>query len=454
MKKYLTIHTVQRLLLLVAISSIIIFHTNVLFTKICWVLCAILFAIESQLAIYATFFFDAFFVSAGFFPNLFFTVKHFHIAIILLTLIQLLKGELWIKLKRNCGSAFILFCWLFLLAISTYSSYFQTDTISILRTNANILSLILSSTLLVCIIDNNKTVFKNALFFFILGVCLRVVLAGLIHFGFRFYQQEEGLMNNNHIGFLTSSSIFIVLAFLMTQKRKIEKLFFSILLIFIFSGLLFSCSRTGWISFFLSFICFNFLFFLMDKTNCHNATFIKKRYFLMLNLSIFSLIVLTAFLMNFNIHERISALPQLLTSDYWYFTLHDRQNFGFLGIFRLNQFNTFNFIMKHSYLFGIGLSHQVTDFHSLYMTVIAGTGLVGFFLFLYFCFLWFKSLFIKIFIQTRDGLNLFRLAILSSCFIWLFYSFMETFIVQFHIWLIITAGLILQKEFTQPKVKD
>ena len=140
MRKNSTMQAGQLLLLFIAVASTIIFRSNVLITKMNWLLCLILFALESRLAVYATFFFGAFFTSAGFFQNLFFTVKHFHIAIWLLFVIELLKGDLWSRIKQNYSDGLMLIPWLGLLLISTISSFFQIDTISALRTNANILS--------------------------------------------------------------------------------------------------------------------------------------------------------------------------------------------------------------------------------------------------------------------------------------------------------------------------
>jgi len=435
----------QRLIVLFALSVTVAFQNHIFLSKFGWLFLAILCGVHADFAIYATFFFSAFFISSGFFPDLFFTIKHFHIAIWLLVLVQFLKGHFLEALRKNLESATLFLIWIIILGVSTISAFSGEELVRVLRTNGNILIVLLSSFCLSCFV-RRKDVLLNGLLFFVFGVCLRIGFAAFSHLKLPSFYPTENLLFNNHLGFLTSSSIFLLLPFVLTGYGRLKKTISWVLLVIVFSGLFLSCSRTGWLSFLLAFFSFSFFFFLIRKNrNASGLVYRVKWLFVGMILMFVSII---SFFVSFNesVFERAYALKKLLDPLYWTYTLHDKENFGFLGFNRLRQFSIVGDILKDRWIAGIGFTHDVTDFHSLYLSILGGTGLIGLLLFLLFCGLW-TSAIIKRIRESKDGLNSFRIAVLASFLVWLLYSFLETFIIQFNVWIILTIGILLQREW-------
>ena len=73
---------------------------------------------------------------------------------------------------------------------------------------------------------------------------------------------------------------------------------------------------------------------------------------------------------NLSVFNRFYELGMLFDPGYWHYTFTDTQNFGFLGIFRLNQLYDLGAILRQSPLIGVGFTRQVVDFHSLYFTFL------------------------------------------------------------------------------------
>ena len=100
--------------------------------------------------------------------------------------------------------------------------------------------------------------------------------------------------------------------------------------------------------------------------------------------------------------------------------------------------------MGHA-VFGIGLVRRVTDFHSLFLTILGGTGLVGLLTFLGFCESWIRQI-IHGMVRGDDKGNVFRAALLACLANWLIYSLTESFFLFFNIWVIIAAGIAMSKK--------
>ena len=166
-------------------------------------------------------------------------------------------------------------------------------------------------------------------------------------------------------------------------------------------------------------------------------------------LTFFSIFIATFFTKGL-FGQRIRTLKRLLIPEYWSYTIHDVKNFGFLGFQRLTQFGELSKILKVHPVWGVGLIHSVTDFHSLFLTILAGTGFVGLFLFLFFLFSWARKLVVPHLHHDKDGLYLYRVGALCACLVWVLYSFMESFVVQFHIWIMLAVGCVLHETLTAP----
>ncbi len=437
----------QRLVVLISLIAVIALQKHILLGKFAWLAIALLCGINVDFAVYAIYFFAAFFNGVGYFPKLFFTLKHLHIALILLIGIHLLKGNLWSKTFRNAKKSFSLTLWIAILVISTLSALMgiggKGQVLRVLMTNANILSLVFAAFVLVCLIER-KELILNSLLFFVFGVSLRVILGAAANHHLPYLPTEEPLLFNNHIGFLSCFSLFILLPFLITKQGIARRIICWFLLILIFSGLLLSYSRTGWFSFLILYPIF-FLWLRKIKINPANPRSGQQYIgYLAVTFLTFLVILIAGILLDQEILPRLYIFKKLLDPQYLYYTLHDKQNFGSLGIHRLAQFSVLGHIFARHWLVGTGFTHEVFDFHSLYLTVLGGTGLVGLSLFFIFCILWFQKLMVASF-RTIDNLNVFRIGILFATLVWLFYSFFETFLVQFNMWIIIATGMLMSE---------
>lgn len=422
------------------------FQKQLFLNKFGWLFLALLFAINTDYAVYAAFFYAAFFHGTGFFPNLFFTVKHFHIVVSLLVFILFLRSELWPKVKANYKSAYnLLIPWILIILISTIAAFLNDgdQMFRAFRTNTNILTLLVSSFLFICTMDR-KQLIVNALLFFSFGVAVRIFFASFSSATGAEFFYHEYIFFNNHIGFLSASAIFILFALTLTSKPKLKASHYVIsglLLLMIFTGLLLSCSRTGWFAFLVGSAVFTYFFSRMRKSQYTREAMVSRLVLLGVT-SLLALIVVMGISWNQDLFSRITSLKRFLDMDYLQFTLHETKNFGPFGIFRLNQFYSLQEILMNNWLVGVGFIKKVTDFHSLYLTLLGGSGVLGLGLFLIFALRW-SSLLLDNLSKLDDGTNLIRLGVFSTFIVWLIYSLMETFVVQFNIWIVLAVGTIL-----------
>lgn len=426
-----------------AMAMTIVFQGHNYLGKFGWLMFAILCGMNTSYAIYAAFFFAAFFRPSGFFPDLFFTIKHFHIAIWLLIFIQFLKGNLTQMVRQGLFQGLAFLPWVMILVISAFSAFYNVDPLQAFRTTGNISLVIFNMLVLICAIDK-ESIFLNGLMFFIMGACLRIMLAlsAIVIPTPSFL--VEGLFYNNHLGFLSASAIFLLLPFMFTKHKVMRTEISWLLLATLLSGLVLSCSRTGWVSFTIVFVIFTALFWkLLNLNRISQPAFQKKRLLTMILLALLVVIGVSGFI-NKWVLVRIWDLIRLFNLEYLNFTIHDHVNFGFLGIIRLHQFYVLKEILQAHWITGMGFSRTVTDLHSLYLTIAGAAGGLGAYFFVHFIVTWIHQILRHTF-YSNDRLNAFRIGAFCSFLIWLLYSVMETFIIQFDVWLIITAGIILTK---------
>ncbi|GEM_PF-4457476 len=432
----------QKIIFLSALLLTVI-SQDPLFGKLSWIMLIIICGFNANFSAYAVFFFSAFFIPSVFNVPLFFTIKHFHIAFVVLLAVYFLKQNLFYKIRKNVYSIFPFVPWLLILSVSFISSILYHQTHSALSMSANILSVVISFSVIACILVGEYELILNSLLFFIFGVSTRIFLAAdKTFYGWPVSRLAEPLIHNTHVGFLASSSLFLLLPFILTKQDFKKQLVSWFMLIFVSMGLLLSCSRTAWFSALISYFLFFILLFLLRHTNHLPKMKISIKWFIAGVSLLFFTLLLVGICSSQEMMDRLAALQIFFEADYWQYILQDRQNFGPFGFFRLAQFSTVGNIIKHNFLFGVGLSREVTDFHCFYLTIFGGTGLFGLFLFFSFCFLWMKSLLRQMF-QGRDDLNVFRIGVFCAFFVWLVSSLMETFIIQFNVWMIITMGIIL-----------
>lgn len=429
-----------------ALILTVAFQGHLLLRKLGWVLLAGLSLMKIDFAILAAAFFSAFFISSGFIPDLFFTVKHFHVMMALIGFAILVSRRLfstvWTGAKQNGNQIYNLIFWLGILFISNLSAVSGALDLHALKTSANLLSLLACSALLTSLIREAPMI-GNTLLFLGFGVLIRIILSSLASLGGYQSQFFEPIAYNNHLSFLITSSFFLLLPIFFSSTQLSKKVSILVMLIVLFAALVFTRSRTGWFTFVICFSLYAISFF--KYCTRHNETQLAragKRFYVTISFVFVSIFVM-ALLINVDVWLRVDYLKFFVDWEYLKFMVRDVQNFGFLGIGRLNQFVVTWEIFKHHWLTGVGFTHAVTDLHCLYLTFLAGSGIAGFLMFILFCCRWFRRL--LQFLAIKDESNLLRIGVMYSLLVWLLSSLMESFFLQFHIWLIIAMGMILAK---------
>lgn len=409
--------------------------------RIGWMLLAILFTMN-RLCIYcALFFFAPWFHSTGFMTNLFFSLKHFHVAFFLALIVQAIDGSLLKALPGGFRSGRGLYSIILILAIGVINFLRFSHPIQSLRTPANILLTLAILIYLFGLLDSfgtekSKTVRYGVMFFFSavvvqVFIALQNTLAGTLYLG-------TPLVHNNHIGILCAFSSFYGLGLFLTEKNGFPKNLFACAALITISATIASCSRTSWLSFLFCLCCFLILIYRYQCVK--SAAVIRKRHALVAFL-ILTILVFSISMINPIVCERVKNLPQLLDGAYWRYTLNDFQNFGFLGIFRLQQIYDLKSLLYTQPILGVGFIKNLVDFHGLYFCLLGASGMIGLLLFSDFVRRVLNQLFEQIKIRKNDDLFFLRLASFCALLTWLLCSFLESYFVQFSPWIAIFLAM-------------
>ncbi len=413
--------------------------------RIGWVVLVVLFVLDTKYAIFSIFFFSAFFHSSHFFVHLPLTVKHFHLAVFLILMIQTLRGELWKELKVAFRNGRLFFPFLFIPFLGGVNLFFY-PSFKALYTLLN-LSLVWGLMFYAFgmtkhAIESRGTqtfLLQRAISFFVWGVIVQTFL-GFYNTMTQQLFMEINLFHNNHLGFLCAITLFYAF-----HRSDVKNPWWKTLLItgatlITFAGLFASLSRTAWFSFVFSFFIYLFVVHTRKQTcadrNIHRAFF---RYVLIL----FVLLGMMLCMSNHPVMERVYNLPQLLDLHYWQYTIHDKGNFGFLGALRLRDLTTIREILSQTPIFGIGFLRKVVDMHGFFWVILGATGLMGFTFFSLFIIQVLKKLWEFIWGENRLESIYLACAVFSSIIVWLTASLLETYFLQFFIWLpILIASFI------------
>ena len=414
--------------------------------RIGWVLLGILFTVHWRYGIYALFFFSAFFHSAGFLPNLPWTIKHFHIAFLIVVTVFIMQNRTLKNWKKFLKESKPLMPLAVILGISLANILIFYPSFYNFRTSANLFSIfaiILSLKIFLSnfLYEDVALIIKKSLLVFSSAIALQVLIAVINHV-FKFNFLNINLFHNNHLGNLCSAGFFCVIPMFIAEKKNSVRIYALFLSGVIFSGIVLSCSRTAWLSF--AICLFLFLFFTYtyaSKTpNFKSGEFYNRVLYLIIGITFATFLIC---LLNENVFSRMSNIKQLIDKDYWIYTINDVQNFGFLGRLRREQFLEMFMILKEHLLFGIGFIHRVVDFHGFFMVILGGTGILGFFVFCCFVINYIRNFFISLSIEKDDSIAFLKIGVFSSFCAWLLSSITETFIVHFFVWIIILSGIIL-----------
>lgn len=416
-----------------------------------WMLLAILFSVNLRFAFYALFFYASWFYPSGFLSNvLFFDLKHYHLAFFLALTVDAIENNPIQKIKEGAWKSWKLLPVMAVLAIGLLN-YLRFDMpAQALRTPANLGLIFLTLFYLWGLYDKLKeeapevNSISKAMSFFLAGVTLQVfiafqnTLAHTLHY-------NMPLLHNNHIGILCAFSSFYALGLFLYERDPFMKRLWGIDSLLLTGATIASCSRTAWFSFLASFFIFAAVGYRYLPESYRPI--VRKRHTVAFMVSVGILTVLLSRLFDM-VLNRFRGLPKLLDWNYWLYTLSDYQNFGFLGIFRLQQIYVLKDILLTQPFLGVGFIKQVVDFHGFYFTVLAGTGFTGLAIYAFFCRDMIHGIFEKVKLRQpgEDPACFFlRLSAMAGFIAWLFCSFMETYFVQFSAWITVWLVMVLSE---------
>jgi len=422
-----------------------------------WLLLGFVCLYHFRSAVNTVFFFSAFFAGSGFFQNPLVTVKHFHIGLALLILAGILRWK-WVlrTAKENWRSRLVFIFWIIVIAISATSLWRVGEGWEQgLRTTGNLFLTLMCASFLSILLSPEDAI--HGLAFLVLGTCVRGASGLLSYCGIPGFYLNEILIFNNHIAFYLTTALFCLLPFIAVTKERWVKICYILTFYFLFFLLVLTCSRTSYLSFVIGLMCF---VLVGRRFNVKGLSELKFVLFLLLLVCLGGTLVLWIKVYYFPVEVplaqpslgylihvvgvRLKSILNLFLPYYWERVLVDKENFGFLGYHRMDQFQVVGEILKDHWILGIGLLRRVTDFHSLYLTLLGATGIIGLGSFLAFCYYWMRQL-LRSIVPLDAKTNIFRVALLSCMVNWLATSLMETYFLQFNIWTMMTAGIALGK---------
>lgn len=412
--------------------------------RIGWMLLTILFVADLRFAFYALFFYAAWFHPTGFMESLPFTLKHFQLAFLIALTAQGVAGGFTKSSLLVLQKAKIFYYFFALLAIGMIN-YFRFDRPEqALRSPGNMLFVIAGLFYLFVLLDKfpgrKEKLIKRGLCFFISGVAIQVLIAFQNTVSGNLYLNMP-LIHNNHMGILCAFSAFAGLGVFLSETNHNEKKLWGVVTLAIMAAAIASCSRTAWLSFIAGGIVFISIAY-RKRHSLHISGLRKRHSFFMLAL-LSGMISLLSF-WNPDISSRVCSLPQIFDPAYLRYTVNDCQNFGFLGIFRLLQLYSLNQILSAEPLIGVGFTRQIMDFHGFYFALLGATGLTGLLIFAVFVRRVLHDSLKNLTSPGEESLFFLRLGTTCAFIVWLFCSFLETYIVQFSTWIILWTVIALQ----------
>lgn len=411
--------------------------------RISWVLLAFLFILRESFILYACFFFAAFFHSAGFAPHFIFTIKHFHIALGLGLISQLLKQGVFWDFRRIKTILLYFSPFIVIISLGLMNYLRVSPTLTSIRIPLNLLlTMTCAATLILLLLsrggaeDERIRTLRQCILFFTGGICLQIAL-GIINSTFGTNYLQIVLMHNNHMGmFSVMGFFFSIFNFKTAVRKSFDRGLSFALTLLLFFGILLSCSRTSWISFFIAYLCY----IVISKRVIEGWTWktflqIPKRRRLVISAAVGLMIGLS--LTNQMVYDRVVLLNQLISPEYWQYMLADKQNFGCFGIYRLRDLQNVLEGLKTNPLIGVGFTRTVVDIHGLHFLVLSATGILGLSVMLLYGVYLLRKLWSKILPVKGNSLaeRYLALSAVSTAIAWFFISFMESFFLQFTVWI-------------------
>ena len=396
----------------------------------------IMFSPVAQLR--TVYFFGAIFASAGILHNPYFTLKHYQAAFVLVLTLHALQGTCLDYLKSGLKASAPLKPLYLCIATIFISGVLQHNLQDKIFTFLNLLFIIVSVVYFLGMLTRERPDAGDLIRYYLLGVIL-CIFAAMLNTMTGHDWMRLPLIHNNHMGVQSAFTIFLCFCLLAAPAAKSVHLFHYSAAAILFAGILLSCSRTAYISLFITF--FILLAFAYTSTTFSNAAYRIKLLAIPLTLipAAYAGMLLTP-----SVFARISSfLLDFLNPDAWRWTFADHANFGFFGKFRLHQIHELRDILQSHFFLGAGFIQQTLDFHGLYFVLLGSGGIVGLSLFLYFI----ARMVMPHFGKPSPNLPAVDAAAHSATIFalisWSICSLTETFFFQFSIWIIILSSVWL-----------
>ncbi len=401
-------------------------------SRIGWAVLPILYVVDFRYAVCSIFFFATFFQPSGFLPDLFFTVKHFHVALGFAGLVQFVHGSFFSTVHEGLRRSRLLRPIGAVLVISLLPLFHPWPSVQTLKLTANFATVLLG-VIYLCGIVTAPWMYREGILFFLFGLATQVVM-GLGHDLMLSNPVSGELIHNNHTGILLAFSIFYAIPLCMPPSNTWQRALAIFCLAVLFAGLAFSCTRTAWISFMTGFA----IFFYQVQRHSKLQKFRKR----VLRLGLLFIGVLAVAAMNeLAIISRLKDVAVLFNPDAWNHTFSDSQNFGFFGSFRLMQIFDLQGLLRTNGLFGVGFTHEIVGYHGFLFTLLGASGFAGLGLFLYFMRNLFHGLRTSMRSASEPQLVLIHISIFCALAVWFLCSFMETLFLQYSVWINVVSAI-------------
>ncbi len=331
-----------------------------------------------------------------------------------------------------------------ILAISLIAGAYSEDPLKAFRVNVNFALLIVLCKVLMSMIDGKEIIWKILKYYFFGVVFLCLVHAANMAFGWMLFAQETRF--NNHFGFLLSMSFPLGLCMLFTARNIAARLwYFGVLLLAFFCTVL-TLSRSSLYGSVIGMAIFLGVFL------ARSGTLQRRRVYGLIGTAALLIVVPVILYESLPgitdatslLGGKLSSFFRLLDWEYWRYAMFEDPNGGMFGR-RFVQLREVQEIFTQHWLFGEGWTNRVISFHGLFYTVLTGTGLAGFLLFVYFLYRMFRTLWK---IPRRDpdpATRVLAIALFCSLADWMLHCLLDTYFLQFHIWLILAMSLAYMK---------
>lgn len=378
--------------------------------------------------------------------SVFFSIKPVHIITILLIVSLSVRKRLFFKDTLDwavVGSLIGIF------AISILSGAYGPDPLKAFRVSFNFALLIVLCKVLMSMIDRRDILWDILRYYFLGVVFLCVVHMANTLGGFAWFGQDTRF--NNHFGFQLSMSMPLILCLMLTAPRALDKVWYlGVLSTGIFCVLL-SLSRSSMYSSLMGMI----FFFILLLVNVDHRQKVRVLKFALVGILLISACVAmyegmyggSEFTSLFR--GKLISFFSMFDLTYWKHSIREDPNGGMFGE-RFVQLRFVKQLFLQRWAFGEGWTNRVISFHGLFYTMLTGTGLLGFSLFVYFLYRMFRALGRALVRDTDATTKMLGVAMFSSLAIWILHCLLDTYFLQFHIWLVLAMALAYIKLILRP----